>query len=151
MSLYPPLIAPRQAPRRHRSVIHAKVSKEVRECASRLRRKFAALFAADPRLRRSVGRLIERQLPPRGRRRGRPGYPEVTRALRLFAGFRRTHPGEPAQGLWALVYPAVIEGHGTMSPVERRDAEQQLRERVRWRRRSRRRARRMRGRRKNAV
>jgi hypothetical protein len=129
MPLYPPTITPRETPRRQhqRVVIPAELTKEMCKIARRLRGKFASLFVADRRLKRSVARLLETQLPPRGRRRGRPGFPKVTQALRMFADLRRSHPGEPAQVLWSLVLPYRHKGYGTMKPAEQRDAEQQLR------------------------
>jgi hypothetical protein len=105
--------------------------------AESLRKEFAPFFARNLALKHSVTGLLRSKLPPLPRRRGRPGYPDVTRALKLYKKRKRLFPGEPDRVRWAAIYEAVIEGHSQMNPVERRDAEQLLRERVWWRLRSR--------------
>jgi hypothetical protein len=148
--LRPPLVpARRKIRRRKRLDVPGPIRREVIGFARTLRKNFAAYFVGSPASKYAVTNLLRSHLPPLPRRRGRPARPEVTQALKMLAHLRRTRPGEPAQALWPFVYSAIINGHGAMNPAEQRDAEQQLRERVRWRRRSRRRARRLRRTRKN--
>jgi hypothetical protein len=57
----------------------------------------------------------------------------VTAALKLYSKRRRAFPGESDRERWAAIYSTVITGHAQMGPMELRDAEQLLRDRVRWR------------------
>jgi hypothetical protein len=113
------------------------VRKEIAQVARQLKRNHRALFIADPKLKDRVSRLLRSLLPPQPRRRGRPGRPDVTKAIRLLREFRRQYPNERPSQHWARVYPLVIPGYGEMSPVQQKDARERLRERVRWRRRRR--------------
>jgi hypothetical protein len=101
--------------------------------ARSLRKDFAAIFAGNPALKYSLIGLLRSKLPPLARKPGRPGSAVVTGALKLYSKRRRAFPGESDRERWAAIYTAVIEGHGQMKQVERRDAEQLLRDRVRWR------------------
>jgi hypothetical protein len=103
--------------------------------ARSLRKEFASLFAGNSTLKYSVANLLRSKLPPRSRGPGRPGSAIVTAALKLYNKRRRAFPGESDRERWGNIYLAVIDGHAQMNPVERRDVEQLLRERVRWRRR----------------
>jgi hypothetical protein len=136
-----PPIAPvqRKIPRRKRSPVPEPIRQQVTQFAKRLRKNSSSAFAGNPGLKHSVASLLRSKLPPLSRGPGRPGHPDVTRALKLYDKRRRAFPGEPNRERWANIYPAAIEGHSLLNPVERRDAEQQLRERVRWRLRWRRR------------
>ena len=59
----------------------------------------------------------------------------MTQAIRLLRVFRQQYPDETAAEQWARMYAVVIPGYGEMNPVEQRDAQEHLRERVPWRRR----------------
>jgi hypothetical protein len=85
-----------------------------------------------------VLRLARALLPPRPRRRGRPGDPDVTRAIQLFGRFQRQYPGETPRQLWSRVYPLVILGYDRMTEMEQRTARERLQERIHWRLRKRR-------------
>jgi hypothetical protein len=108
------------------------------EFGARLQRNYGSAFAANPRLKRSVSRLLESELPPSPRRPGRPGFPDVTKAEKMLNELHQMLPGEPYHSLWQNIYPACIEGHDSLNKLEKRAAEQELRDRVRWRRRARR-------------
>ncbi len=73
-------------------------------------------------------------LPPMPQRRGRPGRPNVTKAIRLPKLYRRQCPEERPAEHWARTYPAVIPGYGEVNELEQRNARERLRKRVRWRR-----------------
>jgi hypothetical protein len=109
------------------------VRKEIATLAFMLKRHYAALFASDPIYRKRAGQFLTALLPPKPRRRGRPGRPDVTQAIRLLKRFRREFPDERAAQHWARMYPMVIAGYEGMNPVEQRDARERLRERARWR------------------
>jgi hypothetical protein len=100
-------------------------------------RKYRDQFSADPELKARVLRLARALLPPRPRRRGRPGDPAVTRALRLFRKFRRKYPGEPPRETWSRIYPRVIPCYDRMTELEQRTERERLQERIGWRRRKR--------------
>jgi hypothetical protein len=76
-------------------------------------------------------------LPPKVKR-GRPGIPAVTAAIRLLQQFRRLYPQERSGELWKGVCPAAIPGYASMSPIRQKTAREELRERVKWRKHSRR-------------
>jgi hypothetical protein len=105
----------------------------------RLGREHRAQFSSDPNLRERAGRYLTALLPPKFRRRGRPGRPDVTKAIRLLRKFRREYPherGEKRSGSGFI--PRQFQGTSVTEP-EQNDGRQQLRERVRWRQRSRKR------------
>jgi hypothetical protein len=109
------------------------VRKEIAALARKLARDHRTLFVSDPTYRRRAGQFLTALLPPKPRRRGRPGRPDVTQAIRLLKAFKRQYPTERPAEHWARMYPMVIAGYEGMNPVEQRDARERLRERVRWR------------------
>jgi hypothetical protein len=115
------------------------VRKEIGAFARNLAREHRAVFASDPIYRKRAGQFLTALLPPKPRRRGRPGRQDVTQAIRLLNRSLRHYPDERPAEHWARMYAAVIPGYGDMNSVQRQDAEQRLRERVRWRRRARKR------------
>jgi hypothetical protein len=94
------------------------VRKEITQVARQLKEKYRALFIADPKLKDRVARLLRSLLPPKPRRRGRPGRKDVTTAILLLARFRRMYPTERAELLWRRVYPLAIPNYNGMSEVE---------------------------------
>jgi hypothetical protein len=109
------------------------VRKEISQFARKLKRDHRQLFASDPAFRKRAGQFLTALLPPKPRRRGRPGRPDVTKAIRLLKVYCRRYPIERPAEHWARIYPQVIPGYGNMNAVEQRDAQERLRERVRWR------------------
>ena len=135
LPLRPPLAPPKGKKRRWKRVrIPEALRQEVVEFGKRLEINYGPLFAANLRLKRCLSKLLQF-----GRRPGRPGYPEVTRASKMLNELRHMHPGEPSRALWRRVYPAVIQNYGSLSKLEKQLARQELRSRVRWRRRARKR------------
>lgn len=116
--------------------IPSAVRKEITRAAHELNRQYRKLFQADPKLKDRVARLLRSMLPPKVKR-GRPGIPSVTTAIRLLNELRHLYPQDRAAELWKRVYPAAIPGYDALSPIEQRTAREVLRERVRWRRRAR--------------
>jgi hypothetical protein len=117
----------------------AAVRKEIARLALQLSRQHRALFMADPKLKDRAARLLRSLLPPKPRRRGRPGIDSVTTAIGLLRKFRRQFPGERWAKIWQRVYPEAIPDFAGMNPNEQEHARQVLRERVRWRLRERKR------------
>jgi hypothetical protein len=115
------------------------IRKELATLARKLNREHRALFAGNPNLRKRAGQFLIALLPPKPRRRGRPGIQSVTQAIRLIGKFRRQYRGERAEQIWSRVYPLAIPNYATMSELEQSEARQQLRERVRWRQKAKRR------------
>ena len=113
------------------------IRKEIAALARKLKRDYRVLFASDPIYRKRAGQFLTALLPPKPRRRGRPGRPDVTKAIRLLRLFKLRYAKERPALHWARMYPAVILGYVDMNPTEQRDAQERLRERVRWRRRGR--------------
>ena len=109
--------------------------KEIAALALKLSREHRALFAADPMYRKRAGQFLTALLPPKPRRRGRPGRPDVTKAIRLLRHFTHQFPNERPAEHWAKMYPLVIPNYDALNDVEQKDARERLRERVRWRRR----------------
>jgi hypothetical protein len=109
------------------------IRKEIAAFARKLAREHRALFASDRIYRKRAGQFLTALLPPKPRRRGRPGRPDVTMAIRLLKVFERQFPNERPAEHWARMYRQVIAGYHRMNPVEQRDARERLRERVRWR------------------
>jgi hypothetical protein len=134
--LRPPLAPVRGKKRRwKRLAIPEELRREVIAFGQRLEADYRSLFASNPRLKRCVSKLLEF-----GRGRGRPGYPDVTRASNMLHELRRTHPEETPRALWQMVYPIAIQNYESLSKLEKRLVRQELRNRVRWRRRARKRA-----------
>jgi hypothetical protein len=92
--------------------------KELATFARKLKRDYRKLFPSSPGYRKRAGQFLTALLPPKPRRRGRPGRPEVTEAIRLLKVFRREYPNERAAEHWARMYPVVIPGYDKMSPIE---------------------------------
>jgi hypothetical protein len=140
--LQPPLApARRKVRRRKRLDVPYPIRQEVIRFARSLRKNFTSYFVKGSCLKYAVTNLLRSHLPPLPRKPGRPGSPEVLRASRLYNELRRTAPHQSDRDRWRIIFPKVIEGHGGMTAVQRRDAEQQLRDRVRWLRQWRRRGR----------
>jgi len=109
------------------------IRKEIAALTLKLRRQYKALFASDPLYRKRAGQFLTALLPPKPRRRGRPGRNDVTQAIRLKAKFRRLYPNERPDQIWKRIYPQVIPNYEAMNLVEQKDARERLRERVTWR------------------
>jgi hypothetical protein len=122
-----------------RAPIPSALRKEIATFARKLKRDYRVLFATNPLNRRRAGQFLTALLPPKPRRRGRPGRADVTTAIRLLRQFRRQHRNERPAGHWRRVYPQAIPDYGSMTAQQQADARQALRERVRWRLRIRRR------------
>ena len=118
---------------RLRAELPRDLRKEIATFARKLAREHRALFGSDPIYRKRAGQFLTALLPPKPRRRGRPGRADVTTAIRLLRKFRRQHSEERPAQQWRRIYPEAITNYATMSESEQTDARQQLRERVRWR------------------
>ena len=57
-----------------------------------------------------------------------PTYREL-----IVQSTRGQYPGERAEEHWRQVYPLAIPNYATMNEIEKSDARQELRDRVRWR------------------
>ena len=128
---------------RRRAIIPEPIREETISFAKLLVEFFGPAFAANSRLKFSVGKLLMSQLPPLPRPCGRPGYEQVTKAIRAREEARRLHPERSQKQIWREVYPAVIPNYHSLPPPERRDAQDWLRQRVHWRLSARRRRQRM--------
>src|SRR5262245_24011686 len=116
-----------------RSDLPLEVRKELAQFARKLSRQFKPLFASDPKIRKRAGQFLTALLPPKPRRRGRPGIRSVTVAIKMLRRLKRQYPGERLEKIWKRIYPLAIPGYEVMSKKEQGDARQQLRDRVRWR------------------
>jgi hypothetical protein len=83
------------------------------------------VFAEDPALRKRSGQFLTALLPPKPRRRGRPGDPTVTKAIRLLRKFRRQYPNEHGETIWGRIYPPAIPNYTSMTVLEQGNARQQ--------------------------
>ena len=124
--------------KRRKPSIPRELRKDVVEHVRSIARRYRAAFAADRELKVRVLTLTRALLPPSPRRRGRPRNPIVTAAIALYGKFRRESPEESPRRLWSRVYPLAIAQWESMSDLERRNARDELRERIAWRRRKRR-------------
>ena len=125
--------------RLHRqAAIPKELRAEITQYARTLAKKYRHLFRGDRQMKDRTLRLVRALLPPRPRRRGRPGSRDVTRAISLLRRFRRQFSEETRQQHWARVYAVVIPDFHSMIDVEQETARFALRERVRWRMRKRR-------------
>ena len=104
------------------------IRKEIASLALKLRRQYKALFASDPLLRKRVGQFLAALLPPKPRRRGRPGRKDVTQAIRLRVKLHHLYPEEKYEEIWKLIYLLVIRGYEGMHEVEKKDARERLRD-----------------------
>jgi hypothetical protein len=109
--------------------------KEIAAFARKLAKEHRGLFNSDLNLRKRSGQFLTALLPPKSRRRGRPGRADVTKAIRLRRKFKREYPNDRGAKIWERIYPKAIPNYASMSELEQADARQQLRERVRWRQR----------------
>jgi hypothetical protein len=133
--LRPPVAPVKRKPRRwKRTAIPEDLRREVVEFGQRLEADYRSLFTRNPQLKRCLAKLLEF-----GRRPGRPGFPAVTKAQRLFTEIRGMYPTESPRALWRRVYPAAIENYESLGKLEKQAARQELRSRVRWRQRARKR------------
>jgi hypothetical protein len=117
--------------------IPAQLRRDAVKLAREIAKKHRQLFASDPELKTRVLRLLRPLLPPRPRRRGRPGDRSVTRALRLLARFRREYPQETSRQVWARIYPLAIDRYADMTKEQQRRERETLHQRACWRRRNR--------------
>ena len=85
--------------------------KELATVARKLAREHRALFASNPVYRKRAGQFLTALLPPKPRRRGRPGRPDVTQAIRLRRSFRRQFPNEPWLKIWERLYTLAIPNY----------------------------------------
>jgi hypothetical protein len=118
------------------SALPKELRKNLISIARKLAREHHALFTSEPNLRKRAGQFLTALLPPKPRRRGRPGRADVTTAIRLLRSFRRLYPKERPAQHWERIYPQAIPNYASMTEVQRADTRQQLRERVRWRQRA---------------
>jgi hypothetical protein len=133
--------AKREPLRQSTPPLPAAVRKEITRVARQVSWQHRALFMSDPKLKDRAARLLRSLLPPKPRRRGRPGIGSVTTAIRLLRKFRKQFPVEPWAKIWQRVYVEAIPSYAGMNTTEQKDAKQILRERVRWRMRATRRRR----------
>jgi hypothetical protein len=112
------------------------IRKEVAQFARKLAKGYRSQFTSDTNLRKRAGQFLAALLPPKPRRRGRPGLPSVTTAIRLLRQFRRQYPKDSGGKIWERIYPQAIPDYASLSELEQADARQELRERVRWRQRA---------------
>ena len=118
---------------RRREIIPAQIRDEVVSCGKFLAEFFGSAFSSSPRLKYAVGRLLVSQLPPLPRPRGRPPFAIVTAAIRAREEAKRRQPERSQREIWDEVYASVIPNYHGLPPLERQDAQSQLRQRVRWR------------------
>ena len=88
-------------PRPPSPLLPKEVRKELATLARKLKRDYRLLFASSPLYRKRAGQFLTALLPPKPRRRGRPGRPDVTKAIRLLELFRRRYPNELPAEHWA--------------------------------------------------
>jgi hypothetical protein len=118
---------------RKREVLPDPIREEVTSCGRLLTELFGPVFVSHPRLKFVAARLFAAQLPPLPRPPGRPGYRQVSEAIRLRDEVKRLHPELSLKQIWRMIYPDVIPNYCSLPPPERRDAEDQLRRRTHWR------------------
>jgi hypothetical protein len=128
-----PSLARAPAKARRREIIPAPIHEETVSFGKLLAEFFGPAFAANPRLKFAVGRLLMGQLPPLPRPPGRPGFAAVSAAVRLREKLRRTRPEMTAREIWREIYRSVIPQYDALPVIERREASGQLRQRVGWR------------------
>src|SRR5262249_39978067 len=115
------------------SPIPRELLRDVFRLGRELKRRHRAALTADPKLKDRVVRLLRSILPPKPRRRGRPGIHSVTVAIKLQRSLKRKYPHERPAQIWERIYPLAIPNYESMSPLEQKNEREQLRERVRWR------------------
>jgi hypothetical protein len=110
---------------------------EVTDIARSLSQKYRADFEADRKLKDRVVRLLRVILPPRPRRPGHPPNPETTKAIALYARFRRQNPEAKSAALWGMVASELYPEYANLSAIAQQDICAGLRERARARMRKR--------------
>lgn len=100
------------------------VSKRLARCLRLFQTRYRAAFEYDPEAFRAVVGRCRRQAF--ARRGGRPGAPNVRRALKMRA--ERLKPGR--QTAWGPIYASCIPGYRDLSPSQRKVKQDQLRARV---------------------
>jgi hypothetical protein len=128
-----PSLARASGKARRREAVPDLLREEVISSGRLLTELFGPAFTANPRLKLAAARLFAAQLPPLPRPPGRPGYKQVNEAIRLREEATRLHPERSQMQIWGGVYSKVIPDYHSLPPPERRDAQDQLRQRVRWR------------------
>ena len=88
-----------------KSQVPSGLRKEIATFARKLKRDYHALFASDPNLRKRAGQILTALLPPKPKRRGRPGIQSVTIAIRLRRQLKRQFPIERPAKIWEPIYP----------------------------------------------
>jgi hypothetical protein len=128
--LRPPLLSSKTKKQRHNDPIPAPLGESIDALAAVLKAKHGSAFRANPRLKYRVSRLLAAKLPPAARRPGRPGFPEVTAAIRLRKQLRRS---ETNPRLWTKICTIVFPGYAVLPKPEQKELRAQLRQRARWR------------------
>jgi hypothetical protein len=123
--------------RRRKLCIPKELRKDITQHVRYLRKKYRPLFLGDRTLKERVLLLERALLPPRPRRRGRPGNETVTRAIALGRKFRRQYPGEKPRENLGRVCHALFPEYDTLPEVEQRILCDDLREGMRSRLRTR--------------
>jgi hypothetical protein len=102
---------------------------EILAFAQHLTQDHAAFFTSYPQAKHSLSRLFKSKLPPLQPR----GFATVSQAIRLRDELRRRDPRRSLKQIWREMYPQLIPGHADLPLPERREAQNQLRQRVYWR------------------
>jgi hypothetical protein len=131
VTLRPPLASSKTKKQRHNDPIPAALGEAVDAFATTLKAKHSPAFRANPRLKYRVSRLLASKLPPCARRPGRPGFPEVTTAIRLRRKLRRSEPNP--RKLWTKICTIVFPGYALLPKSEQKEVRAQLRQRTHWR------------------
>lgn len=97
---------PNRKPRRRSTApLPAAVCKEITRFAKELIGQHGQLFTNDSQLKDLAARLLRSVLPPRPRRRGRPGIDSVTKAIALLGKLRKQYPAGAWPKIWQRIYP----------------------------------------------
>jgi hypothetical protein len=129
--LRPPLLSSKTKKRRRNDPIPAPLGEAIDIFAAALKAKHGSAFRANPRLKYRVSRLLAAKLPPSARRPGRPGFPEVTAAIRLRRQLRRSETNP--RKLWTKICTIVFPGYALLPKPEQKELRAKLRQRARWR------------------
>lgn len=124
-------------PRKHAPLTPKQLRKETAEFARALKKRYPKQFTSDRKLKERVARLLKSMLPPKPRRRGRPGIDSVTEAIAKLRKLEREHPDERPAHRWHRIYAEVIPNYARMNEHHQKQARSVLRERVRSRLRAR--------------
>src|SRR5690349_17697826 len=85
--------------------------KEIAQFARKLARDYRLQLIDEPKLRKRAGQFLTALLPPKPRRRGRPGLRSVTTAIGLLREYSRQYPNERPAKVWERIYPQAIPGY----------------------------------------